>query len=76
MFAISRTDRVIGRIKFLVSSIITIKFIRGIGVLCGTMCLRMMAGFLNNPIILILSHIDNDRGKITEIWEDSVKFCG
>jgi hypothetical protein len=35
MFADSRTDRVIGRIKFLTISITTIKFIRVVGVPVG-----------------------------------------
>ena len=34
-FAVSRTHSVIGRIRFLVISIITMKFISGIGVPCG-----------------------------------------
>jgi len=38
MFAISRTDRVIGRIKFLIDSIKTINGIRAPGVPEGTMC--------------------------------------
>jgi len=37
IFAESRTARVIGRIVFLTSSIITIKFIRGVGVPMGVM---------------------------------------
>ena len=35
MFAVNRTHKVMGRIMFLTSSIITIKFIRGTGVPCG-----------------------------------------
>lgn len=35
MFAVSRTHNVIGRIKFLTSSIRTMKFIRAPGVPCG-----------------------------------------
>lgn len=36
MFAVSRTHKVIGRIRFLTSSIITIKFINGTGVPWGS----------------------------------------
>ncbi len=36
MFAVNRTHKVIGRIKFLTSSIITIKFINAIGVPWGS----------------------------------------
>jgi len=35
MLAVSRTHSVIGRIRFLVSSIRTMKFIREVGVPCG-----------------------------------------
>jgi len=42
MFADSRTDSVIGRMMFLVISIITIKFIRGVGVPVGTMWINVL----------------------------------
>jgi len=41
MLADKRIDRVIGRIMFLVSSIITMKFIRAIGVPMGTVWINM-----------------------------------
>lgn len=39
--AVSRTQSVIGRIRFLVSSINTMKDIRAFGVPCGTRCASM-----------------------------------
>jgi len=40
-FAVSRTHSVIGRIKFLTISIITMKDTRAVGVPCGTRCVNI-----------------------------------
>jgi len=42
MLAANRTDKVIGRIKFLVISIITINGIRAVGVPLGTRCAKAL----------------------------------
>lgn len=49
MFAVNRTDSVMGRIMFLIISIITIKFIRAIGVPVGTMWIIMLVGLDVQP---------------------------
>lgn len=67
MLAVSRTDRVIGRIMFLVNSISTIKGIRPIGDPLGTKWLRDFLVFLIAKRRLIESQIINARGKLREI---------
>jgi len=57
MLADSRTDNVIGRIKFLISSINTIKFINMFGVPTGTMWVTTFFVLFTNPKIIIDNHI-------------------
>lgn len=49
MFAIKRTDRVIGRITFLIDSIRTIKGIKAEGVLWGTKWANIWLVCVNQP---------------------------
>lgn len=49
ILAIKRTDRVKGRITFLTLSIKTMKGIRRVGVLCGTIWANMWFILLNHP---------------------------
>lgn len=49
IFAISRTERVIGRITFLMDSISTINGIRAVGVLWGTRCANIWFVLLIHP---------------------------
>lgn len=49
IFAISRTDSVIGRITFLIDSIKTINGIKAEGVLCGTKWANMWLVWANQP---------------------------
>lgn len=57
MLADSRTDRVIGRIRFLTSSIRTMKFISMVGVPKGTICDIICFGNVNHPMIRVLIHM-------------------
>lgn len=57
MFAVSRTHRVIGRMRFLVISIITMKFIRGVGVPCGTRCVMTFFVCVVAPNSILVSHM-------------------
>jgi hypothetical protein len=56
MFAANRTDRVSGRITLLISSIITIKGIKGYGVPKGTKCAKKPLIFLIVEKIIYPSH--------------------
>ena len=74
MLAANRTDKVIGRMIFLVSSINTIKGAKNIGVPCGTRWARTdftwtitLRKF--NPI-----HATKLRVKVKIIWEEAVKM--
>lgn len=49
ILAISRTDRVIGRITFLIDSIKTMNGISNPGVLCGTKWANICLVFFNQP---------------------------
>jgi len=63
MFAISRMDKVMGRIMFLVISISTIKFISGVGVPIGTRWVIIdLMSFLNDSRL-----IDSQAGIATTI---------
>lgn len=69
IFAVSRTHKVIGRIMFLVSSMITMNLISAIGVPCGRRWDSMCFVFFIHPNIIIDNHIINDIGKVMERWE-------
>jgi len=64
MFAVSRTHRVIGRMILLVISIKTMKFIKAIGVPCGSKCVSMCLYFFVHPYELIVNHIKRDMGRV------------
>lgn len=75
-FAVNRTHSVIGRIRFLVISISTIKFISGMGVPCGRRCDSMCFVFFVHPNIIIASQIVRESGKVIGRWAVVAKFCG
>lgn len=76
IFAVSRTDRVIGRIMFLVSSISTIRGIRGIGVPIGTKCASLFLVFIIKKNIIDPLQTDRAIGKFTEICAVGPKVEG
>lgn len=63
MFALKRIERVIGRIKSLISSINTIKGIKIDGVPRGVKWVIISEKKLNHPKIIIPSHILKDRDR-------------
>jgi hypothetical protein len=65
--AINRMDRVSGRIRFLIISITTIKFIRATGVPVGVMCVIIFFVFFNHPIIIGGNHKANVMGMMSII---------
>jgi len=72
--AVNRTHSVIGRIVTLVSSMITMKAIRAVGVPCGTRWVSMWFVFFVHPKRIIVNHIERDRGRVTVRWEVNEKF--
>jgi len=75
-FAVSRTQRVIGRITFLVSSIITMNDMRARGVPCGRRWDSMWLVFLVHPNNTIVNQIRSDRGRVIMSWEVNEKIWG
>jgi hypothetical protein len=73
-FAVSRTHRVIGRIRFLVISISTIKFINGMGVPCGRRWDSMCFVFFIHPNIMIDNQIVRESGNVMGRWAVVAKF--
>jgi len=75
-FAVSRTHNVIGRIRFLTSSIITIKFINNRGVPCGNKWDKKWFVFF----IVLKIITDNQKviasGRLINRWEVEEKICG
>jgi len=71
-----RTERVIGRIKFLIISIVTIKFIRAIGVSIGVRCIIMCLKFFTHPYTMIEVQNRSEIGKEIDTWAVGVKFIG
>ena len=63
-FADNRIDRVHGRIISLINSIITIKFIKNLGELSGTKCLKVFIGKLKIEQIINFNHIESDIDKL------------
>jgi len=76
MLADNRTDKVIGRIIFLVTSTITIKLIRAIGVPFGTVWAIILVGLFFHPNIIIATQITIDIGNVNIIWAFGVKVNG
>lgn len=74
--AVSRTDSVIGRIRFLTSSINTMNIIRGPGVPCGTRWDSIMFVFLIQPNIIKLNQNVKEIGKLIRMWEVKEKTWG
>jgi hypothetical protein len=66
-FAVSRTDRVIGRIRFLTNSINTINIINELGVPWGTKCDSIMFVFFTQPNMINLIQNVNEIGKLKVI---------
>jgi len=76
IFAIRRTERVTGRITFLIDSIKTIKGIRADGVLCGTKWENMWLVLLIQPNIINVSQRGKAKTRVKEIWLEAVKIYG
>lgn len=74
IFAARRTERVIGRIIFLVVSINTIKEERGIGVLFGTRCENILFVLLIHPKIIVVNHRGKARERVKVKWLEAVKI--
>ena len=64
MFAVRRTARVPGRIRFLIVSMITINGISKVGVPCGTRCSNIWLVFLIHPNNINLIH--NGKARVSE----------
>jgi hypothetical protein len=75
-FAVSRTQSVIGRIKLLVNSIITIKGINGVGVPCGTRWANMWFVFFDHPNIIKAIQKLRERGRVIVICLVGEKIWG
>lgn len=76
MLAVSRIERVIGRIINLINSIITINGIKIVGVFEGVRWVNMCLEKLIQPNNMILIHRINDRDIQNLIWLDDVKMYG
>ncbi len=74
--AVSRTHSVIGRIRFLTSSMITIKFIRATGVPCGRRWESMWFVFFVQPKVMMVNHTVRESGKVMGRCAVVEKFCG
>lgn len=74
ILAISRTDRVMGRIIFLTDSISTIKGIRTEGVLWGTIWANMWLVWLSQPYTIKVSQRGKARVRVRVKWLDAVKM--
>lgn len=71
--AINRTDKVIGRIKFLTVSIKTIKELKKIGEPNGTKWVINLLNLLKNLKTIILNQIGKARYIVKIKWLDAVK---
>ena len=67
MFAVKRTGKVPGRIRFLIVSMMTINGISMVGVPCGTRCSNMWLVFLIHPNSINLSHKGNARVSVSNM---------
>lgn len=76
MFAIKRTDRVIGRITLLIDSINTIKGIKAEGVLWGTKWANIWVVWFNHPNNINLSHKGKASVNVIVKWLEDVKIYG
>lgn len=73
ILAINRTDKVIGRIKFLTVSIKTIKELRKIGEPNGTKWDINLSNLFKSLKIIRLSQIGKERYMVKIKWLDAVK---
>jgi hypothetical protein len=76
IFAISRTARVPGRIKFLIVSISTINGMSGPGVLWGTRWANMCLVWLTHPNSIKEIHRGSLRVRVIVKWLEAVKMYG
>jgi len=76
MLAVSRTDKVIGRIMFLTISIINIKLMRISGVPIGIVWIIMCFAINLQAKIIIIIHIENVNENVILIWAVGVKMKG
>lgn len=74
IFAVSRIERVIGRIINLINSIKTIKGIKIVGVFDGVRCVNMWLEKLIQPNNIILIHKIRDKDIQNLMWLDDVKI--
>jgi hypothetical protein len=76
MFAVNRTHSVMGRIKLLTSSIITMKCIKAGGVPCGTKCCINLIVFLTISWENLLSHNTKANANENVTCAELAKFWG
>jgi len=76
MFAVSRTHNVMGRIRFLVISIRTIKFISGVGVPCGTRCVMTFFVCVIVPNNVLVNHMVIARTRFVSRLVVFANVCG
>lgn len=76
MFAINRTDSVIGRIKFLIDSINTIKGISPAGVPLGTIWANIWVVLFTHPYTIKASHRGRANPRVRVRCLDEVKIYG
>lgn len=74
MLAANRTERVKGRIKFLINSIKTIKGIKALGVPKGTKWANMCVGVFIQPIIICPSHKGRAKATVKVRWLEEVNM--
>jgi hypothetical protein len=74
--AVNRTHKVIGRIMFLVSSIITMNDMSTAGVPWGSRWESMWLVFFIHPNSIIPNQNVSDRGRVTVRWEVTENTCG
>jgi hypothetical protein len=74
MFAINRTDRVMGRIRFLIDSIRTIKGIRPAGVPLGTICANIWLVLFSQPKVINASQRGRASPRVRARWLEDVKM--
>jgi len=75
-FAVKRTQRVKGRMIFLINSIITIKFIKGPGVPWGSKWDKEWLVFCSQPKETMVIQKVRDKGRVILKWEEREKICG
>lgn len=76
ILADKRMVRVIGRIMFLINSIMIIKLIRIVGVPVGKECMIIDLDTFIHPNIIKVAHIERAKGKMSMIWVLIVKLNG